>query len=678
MDLRTATLCPEKELEDFLRRATAVYDAGLPLLCSDQTYNELLQILEDRFPENPWVTRGLGGDIASVAASVDAAAVAAAMVPLPYFLGSLAKVKPDGTLDKWIAKYKDHRLVTSAKLDGVSGLYHQSNWLYTRGEEGVEGLCLDAALRALQANGRVPDATKDAAVAECSVRGEIIVTRADMRAIESRYIDARHAVSSITKTKLPDKDILDRLHFVAYEVIKPEALTAKEQFEWLERHGFETVQWSHHDSRHVNNQLCGQLFVQWRGADGVYDCDGVVVSADVATDPATRGQRRTPLHAVAFKMPLPDQSAQTTVKCVHWNITKDGYIFPRIEVEPVKIAKATYTFATGKHARHIVDSVIGPGAVVILTRSNDCIPNIDCVLEPAAAGPQLPEDGTWEWVPSTAAREVPVHIRAKDLSQWDAEHKVVRLTQFMQHLHVDNVSEGSVRRLVEGGLDTVTKILAAKPADLQRLDGFEKRLSDKTVTSIHTAVRAATREDLMMASGVFGRGIGRSKIRSVLTAYPDLGVLLQSSGGPPPRGIGPGTFEEIRQSCRKYKEWLIPLQPYMAPGQGWSAATAAATTTTAAAAAAATTTATTTATTAAATTGALAGKTLVFTGFRDTALETRIRAAGGNVTGSVSKQTSMVIVPNGTVESATQSVKGQRAVALRVPIVERSAVEALL
>ena len=57
-------------------------------------------------------------------------------VKLPYFRGSMDKIKPDtDALEKWKKKYKG-KYVISGKLDGVSALYTTENGtrkLYTRG-----------------------------------------------------------------------------------------------------------------------------------------------------------------------------------------------------------------------------------------------------------------------------------------------------------------------------------------------------------------------------------------------------------------------------------------------------------------------------------------------------------------------------------------------------------------
>lgn len=65
--------------------------------------------------------------------------------------------------------------------------------------------------------------------------------------------------------------------------------------------------------------------------------------------------------------------------------------------------------------------------------------------------------------------------------------------------------------------------------------------------------------------------------------------------------------------------------------------------------------------------GALTGKTIVFTGFRDKALEQRVVEAGGKMGTTVSKNTSLVVAA----DLGEASSKLEKARALGVPVVSR-------
>ena len=86
-----------------------------------------------------------------------------------------------------------------------------------------------------------------------------------------------------------------------------------------------------------------------------------------------------------------EQIANVKVIQVIWKPTKDGYLKPKIEIEPTNLVGVTITYATAFNARYIVDNNIGPGAEIKIIRSGDVIPYILEVIKGAKKGPQMPE-----------------------------------------------------------------------------------------------------------------------------------------------------------------------------------------------------------------------------------------------------------------------------------------------
>ena len=76
----------------------------------------------------------------------------------------------------------------------------------------------------------------------------------------------------------------------------------------------------------------------------------------------------------AFKMVLGDQVAEAKVVNVIWTASKDGYLKPRVQIEPVVLGGAKIEYATGFNAKFIVDKKIGVGSVISLVGSGDVIP----------------------------------------------------------------------------------------------------------------------------------------------------------------------------------------------------------------------------------------------------------------------------------------------------------------
>ena len=120
---------PKNDLILFYRKLKySYYNVGKPLLTDDE-----FDIVE-QFVENLFQTSFIG-------------APSKTKVQLPYFMGSLQKIKADvKKLNKWKQKYSGD-CILSTKLDGVSALWDVKNSrLYTRGDgefgQDISHLCL--------------------------------------------------------------------------------------------------------------------------------------------------------------------------------------------------------------------------------------------------------------------------------------------------------------------------------------------------------------------------------------------------------------------------------------------------------------------------------------------------------------------------------------------------------
>ena len=74
-------------------------------------------------------------------------------------------------------------------------------------------------------------------------------------------------------------------------------------------------------------------------------------------------------------MVLSDQVVEAKVVDVLWAPSKDGYLKPRVRIEPVVIGGARIEYATAFNGA-FVENKIGIGAVVRMVRSGDVIPYI--------------------------------------------------------------------------------------------------------------------------------------------------------------------------------------------------------------------------------------------------------------------------------------------------------------
>jgi DNA ligase (NAD+) len=473
----------ESQLSDIIKEANAAYYNETPLM-SDNEFDIVKEYIEKKYPKNTAIQQ--------VGAPIEKN-----KVKLPYIMASMDKIKPDSNaLPNWMKTYTGP-YVLSCKLDGVSGMYSTENntqKLYTRGD-GKVGQDISHLIKVLNLPKHV----------NTVVRGEFIIPK---KVFEEKYkekfANPRNLVSGIINSKTVDEKAKD-LHFVAYELIQP-VMTPSSQMKKLQELQHEVV--LHKVENELSNEMLSETLMDWR-KNHEYEIDGVIVCNDKIY-PRSTGN---PEYAFAFKMVISDQVAEAKVVDVIWTASKSGYLKPRIQIEPIRLGGVTIEFATGFNGKFIEENKIGIGAVIQIIRSGDVIPYIKSVTTPSEK-PKMPT------VPYTWT-DTHVDIVLENV----AEDPVVlekNITAFFVGLEVDGLSSGNVKRLINAGYNSISKILGMDKTDFEKVEGFKAKLTEKIYNGIREKVESASLIQIMAASNMFGRGIGSRKIEPIMEAYPDI------------------------------------------------------------------------------------------------------------------------------------------------------------
>ena len=590
----------EKELQTVLDYANNAYRNMEPIM-TDNEYDIIHGYMEMKYPNNS-ILFDIGAPIL----------VEKNKAVLPYAMGSMDKRKPDtNELDKWKQKYHGDGYVLSCKLDGVSGLYvteGEKPKLYTRGD-GKIGQDVSHFIPYL----RLP---KEKGLA---IRGEFIIPKNifDLK-YKEKFANARNLVSGIINRVSVDEKIKD-IHFVAYEFIKPE-YKPFEQMEHLAKMDIDVV--SFKKVKDVTNEILSNYLIEWRNTYD-YEIDGVIVTDDKIY-PRKSGN---PEHSFAFKMVLSDQIAESRVIDVIWTPSKDGYLKPRVRIEPIKLGGVEINYATGFNGAFIEQNKIGIGAVVEIIRSGDVIPHIKSVTQPAEKA-KMPEE-SYKW------NDTHVDILLENIEN-DPVVREKNITGFFKGIGVDGLKSGNVERIISAGNDSVPKIIKMSVDDFMKVEGFKGKLANKIHDSIQDKLKEATLSSLMASSNIFGRGISEKKIEPIMEMYPN---ILNEVGSDTSnddfnkkiemvkkvKGIAEKTaelfvskivlFVDFLKECGlEYK--LVGDVNLNVEGDGDGNVDV---------------------------NHPLYGKTVVFTGFRDVNLEKMVKKLGGKIGSSVSKNTFVVV-----------------------------------
>ena len=575
----------ENQLTSMLNLANVLYRNSQPIM-TDNQFDILQDFITDKYPANK-DARQIGAPVERNKAT------------LPYFMGSMDKIKPDtAALTNWCAKYKGP-YVLSCKLDGVSGLYTTDGAtpkLYTRGD-GKVGQDISHLIPHL----RLPK-TKGIVI-----RGEFIIPK---QIFETKYkatfANPRNMVSGIVNHKTITASVAD-LHFVAYEVIKPDRKPS-EQFAFLSTLDVEVV--LHKFETTLTNDLLSQTLVDWR-QNYSYEIDGVIVVDDAKYD----RKIGNPDYAFAFKMVLSDQIAEAKVVDVIWTPSKDGYLKPRVQIEPINLGGVKIEYATGFNGAFIHDNKVGIGSIIELIRSGDVIPHIRKVTVQAEKGkmPTVP----FKW------NDTHVDIMLENIDS-DETVREKNIAGFFKGIQVDGLGAGNIARIIQAGYDTVPKIIKMTEANLLGVEGFQKKTAAKLYNGIKEKIAAAPLITIMSASNVFGRGFSEKRLELIMEAHPD---ILISEDTPAQKvakisaikGMATKSAEAFVERIPHFLEFIVAagIDSKLAVSNKKKTVDES---------------------------HPLFGKSIVMTGFRDSELQEKLKNVGAKLGSSVSKNTFAVLV----------------------------------
>lgn len=581
------TRLTEPDIETIIQHANKTYYGDETPIMTDDLYDMVCDYVCEKFPNNP---------IAKVGHTQLEPLKHKAT--LPFELWSMDKIKPDSNaLNKWTARYKGP-YVLSCKLDGVSGLYVSPDKLYTRGN-GKIGQDISHMIPYL----RLPK--KEGLV----VRGEIIIPKEVFTHKYSKdFSNPRNFVAGVVNQKKGVMERVKDLDFVAYEVIRP-ALNPSQQLKSLHAQTeMEVV--SYVLQKSVSVESLSDLLLTWRNTCK-YELDGIICS----NDEVYARSAGNPEHAFAFKMVHKDQTAETKVVDVKWNVSKDGYLKPRVQIEPVMIGGAKIEYTTGFNAKFIVDNHIGTGAVISLIRSGDVIPHIQHVIR-GAETPLMPTS-TYKWNDTLVDILLDDHKADREVNQ-----KIITL--FFKTIGVDGLGAGNIKKIIDAGHTTIQDILCMSLENFMEIDGFKEKLSDKIYEGIKEKFKEASLPVLMEATNIFGRGFGKKKFQLILTAVPDIMVSNISYAEKINTvskidGMAKTTSEKFIDKLAEFKEWAFNVglkreKLIFTPDFKSD------------------------------TNNVLHGKRIVLTGFRDKVFIEKLEQRGAILSGVVSKKTDLVIV----------------------------------
>ncbi len=584
--------------ETLVAAEQAYFETGVPVM-DDAEYDALLEVgqREGAVGARPVGFRPMGEK----------------QVVLPAPMPSLDKIKPgEKKLAAFLAAESRYGYVISEKLDGVSALWCLSASvkgceprLFQRGDQQV-GVEVTSYAPYVAGLANLPVAA--------AVRGEIVLERTEgVRGPADRNIV--NGVLHRSDPAVAVGDLPGNLVFVAYEVISPR-MARSVQMKWLSDRGFE-VAWHKIMAHEKPTEAFLMETLQARRAESKYATDGIVVGRG-GVPAAVTADMKCPVDCVAFKMPLEDQMAETTIVAVEWNKSRQGYLVPRVAIDPVEISGVTISWVTGHNAQWAMERGLGEGARVIIRRSGDVIPIIDSVLE-AAATPSEPAEA-WHFEGVHAVADEATESGEADPKHWD---------HMMTQLGVKQFGPARLQAMKEAGVEDFAHMMAQDEEFWAAALG--KGIGPKLRAAVEAAVAAANRRQMLAcypwpASMVIGT-------RRIIAAE----EFMASGAAGKPDGFAADSWADYLELLPAAEAWCeeqfgraVPALEKAAASGGSGAKKAKA---------------------------AAAKGVICITGFRDAALQTKLEAAGYTVSGLSGKTTILLVKDAGETNNKVKEAK---------------------
>jgi DNA ligase (NAD+) len=560
---------------------------------------------------------------------------------------SLANARSEEELRAWVARMRAHlaregiedvefTYVAEPKIDGLAMSLLYEDGVLVRGATRGNGEVGEDVTHNIRTIPSVPlklDMAKPPKLLE--VRGEVYMSLDDFTKLNERraeaglstFMNPRNSAAG-TIRQLDPKLARDRpLSFWAYGIGATDGVkfTAHhESLMWLKEHGFPVNDGVRQLT--TEEEVVAQC-LDWHDRRGSlnFEIDGVVVKVDDFELQRRLGVvGRDPRWAIAWK--FPPTTKVTTLHRIMWNVGKFGDLHPFGALEPVHVGGVTVKLATLHNEEDIARKDIREGDEVIVLRAGDVIPQI---LSPAPHAVERPDRSPPAQPPAKCPScNTPTVKDEGVFTKCPNRDCPARRWQLMKHfvsqgaMDVDGVGELQVQHLMDEGLvRTPGDYYRLTEEQLTALEGWGEISARRALEALEKSKETPFGR-VLFAIGI--EGVGFVTGRNLAQRFRSIDALLEASTEQIAEtpGIGPKVAALIHEQLADplMRDLIADLRSEgisfeeegPPPGEG-----------------------------------PLADKTFVLTGTlpeltREEATE-RILAAGGRVTGSVSKKTDYVV-----------------------------------
>lgn len=525
-----------RELQKLLTRYNYEYHVEDNPSIPDSEYDKLLHELielEEKYPEyktDTSPTVRVGGEILSGFEKVEHSS--------PML--SLGNAFNEEDLRAFDQRVKNNAgevtYMCELKIDGLAVSLTYEEGRFTRGAtrgDGTVGENITENLRTIHA---IPLTVDSDLTFE--VRGEAYMPKRsfinlnEKRAEEGKqeFQNPRNAAAGSLRQLDPKLAAARNLSVFLYSVTSPEALDAESQsgaLDKLDELGFKT-----NKERRLMTSIDEVIeYVDYwttHRSELAYEIDGIVIKVnDLATQEELGYTVKSPRWAIAYKFPA--EEVVTEILDIELTVGRTGVITPTAILEPVKVAGTTVGRASLHNHELIEERDIRIGDKVVIRKAGDIIPEVVKSLKEERTDQAVYEAPTT--CPSCGHDTV--HLEDEVAIRCINPACPAQLTEGIIHfvsrgaMNIDGLGEKVVRQLFDAEL--ITDVSDLYKLQYDDLIGLE-RMGDKKVTNLLNAIEASKTAPLSKL--LFGLGIrflGSKASRLIAEEYGSMEEVLNAT-----------------------------------------------------------------------------------------------------------------------------------------------------
>jgi len=430
--------------------------------------------------------------------------------------------------------------IVEPKVDGLAVNLHYEQGSLTIAATRGDGTTGEDVTDNVRTIGDIPwqlkqvDGTELPAVLE--VRGEIYMSREAFAALNARqdaegaqpFANPRNAAAGSLRQLDARVTASRRLGFFAYGAGLGGRAIASSQSQLLERlAGFGFAVQKTACVNDLEGLLATYQQLQQQRPDMPYEIDGVVYKLDeFALQDRMGAVARSPRWAIAHKFPA--EEVTTTVKDIIWQVGRTGVITPVADMEPVAVGGVVVSRATLHNIDELKRKQVYAGARVIVRRAGDVIPevvravDVDAQAAMPEAPAQCPVCGA-----SLFRLEGEVAIRCSGGLSCSAQ-LTERLRHFVSRgaMDIEGMGDKLIARLVdEGCLNDIADLYEFDYASLHEWQG----MGEKKITNLQLSIERSKQRPLARFLHALGiRHVGSATAAALATHFADLELLIQA------------------------------------------------------------------------------------------------------------------------------------------------------